>query len=81
MKKALLFVFINLCFGISLFAQPEPVFNVKDYGATGDGVTNDAVAIQAAIDACTGTNGSVLIPEGIFKTSMLELKSDMTLSR
>lgn len=36
--------------------------NVKDYGAKGDGVTNDSAAIQAAID----TGKPVFLPEGNF---------------
>lgn len=38
------------------------VVNVKDYGAVGDGVTDDAAAIQAAIDALPATGGTVLFP-------------------
>ena len=34
--------------------------NVLDYGATGNGVTNDAAAIQAALD----TGNAVYIPQG-----------------
>jgi len=38
--------------------------NVFDYGATGDGVTNDAVAIQAALDSGAAC---VYIPDGYYK--------------
>jgi hypothetical protein len=40
--------------------------NVRDYGATGDGTTDDTVAIQAAINAEAGVNGSVFLPTGDF---------------
>ncbi len=48
-------------------------YNVKDYGATGDGSTDDTAAIQSAIDAVpsrTNTGGGVLFfPPGDYKTT------------
>jgi len=42
-------------------------YNVKDYGATGDGSTNDTVTIQAALDACTTAGGgTVYFPAGTY---------------
>ena len=39
------------------------VASIKQFGAVGDGVTNDAPAIQAAINALAGTGVAVLIPD------------------
>ena len=60
-------------------APPVPVFDVRNYGATGDGTTNDAAAIQAAITAATGTGGSVLLTGGTYLSGTLTLQSNMTL--
>ena len=41
-------------------------FNVLDYGATGDGVTDDATGIQAAITAAAVAGGAVYLPSGVY---------------
>ena len=53
--------------------------NVLDYGARGDGKTDDAVAIQKAIDACSASGGGqVLFPAGhTYLSGPLHLKSDI----
>ena len=55
-------------------------YNIRDFGAAGDGQTPDTAAIQAAIDACYKDHGgTVLVPAGIFVTGTIELKSNVTL--
>jgi hypothetical protein len=45
------------------------VYNVLEYGATGDGVTDDTTAIQAAITAAAAAKGKVSIPAGKYLVS------------
>ncbi len=53
------------------------IYNVKDFGAIGDGLTDDTAAIQAAIDAAAAAGGGeVYIPTGTFIVSGGEEPSD-----
>lgn len=55
-------------------------FNVRDYGATGDGVHLDMPAIQAAVDAaCAAGGGIVLLPPGVYRTGTVRLNSGVQL--
>lgn len=52
--------------------------NVKEFGAKGDGVTDDTLFLQCAIHACP-KNGRVYVPEGSYKVTTLFLKSNLVL--
>lgn len=56
------------------------VYNIRDFGAKGDGTTLDSAALQAAIDACAkDQGGTVLVPAGTFVIGTVEMKSNVTL--
>ncbi len=56
------------------------IYNVRSFGAKGDGTTLDTAALQAAIDACNREGGgTVLVPAGTFVIGTTELKSNVTL--
>ena len=57
----------------------QSVYNVTTFGAKGDGKTDDAVAIQKAIDKCSNDGGGmVLFPRNhVFISGPVELKSNV----
>jgi hypothetical protein len=61
-------------------AASPAIFDVRQFGAIGDGSTVNTSAIQKAIDSCSASGGgSVLIPKGNYVTGTLFLKSNATL--
>ncbi len=65
-----------LCFAAVNFcaAQTPPYFNVKNYGATGNGTTLDSPAINAAIAAAgVAGGGTVTFPEGNYLCGSIHL--------
>ena len=77
--KKLLFACVCIIMTACSGGKDSTVFNVLDYGAKGDGKTDDAVAIQKAIDECNSKGGGqVLFPTGYtFLSGPVELKSNL----
>lgn len=64
---------------LHLAAQPAQTYNVRDLGATGDGITFDTAAIQKAFDACAKSGGTVLLPKGRYLSKPLTIGTHTTL--
>lgn len=55
-------------------------YNVRDYGAKGDGKTLDHQAINAAIDSCVAHGGGrVVVPAGTYLCGSIRMKSHVEL--
>ncbi|WP_428656355.1 glycoside hydrolase family 28 protein [Runella sp.] len=73
------FLFI-ICLQLPLYAQDSVFFNVKNYGAKGDGHTLDTKAIQKAVDVCAAKGGgTVFFPKGQYITATVFLQDNITL--
>ena len=59
----------------------QTCYDILSFGAKGDGVTDDAMAIQKAIDRCSAEGGGiVLLPRNhVFLSGPIELKSQVEL--
>ena len=77
---------VTFCFACAVtFLAPDAktagagVFNVREFGAKGDGHALDTAAIQKAIAACAASGGGrVLVPPGKYLSATIQLKSHVT---
>jgi len=59
--------------------KTSPSLSVADYGARGDGASDDTEAIQACLDAVPGTGGTVHFPAGLYRLARRGRPSFLTL--
>jgi len=66
---------------MAVAVSAQNTYDVLSFGAKGDGITDDAVAIQKAIDRCSAEGGGiVLFPRNhVFLSGPVELKSNVEL--
>src|SRR5262249_59680912 len=61
-------------------AHAATTFNVKTFGATGNGTTLDDDAIDKAVSAASALPGGVVVfPKGTYLSRTIHLKSNITL--
>lgn len=80
MKNAFVLL-VALGLAASLWATtPCALFNVRDYGAIGDGRHLDTTSLNAAVAACAQAGGgTVYLPPGRYLTGTVTLQSHVTL--
>lgn len=73
-------VLLGLFLACSHAAEPRALFDVRTFGATGDGRTLDTPAVNAAIEAAAAAGGgTVLVPAGDYLCYSIRLRSRVTL--
>jgi parallel beta-helix repeat protein len=61
-------------------AKASSAFNVRDFGAVGNGRVNDTAALQKAINVAQNLGGTVLLPPGVYViTSPLRISYPVTI--
>lgn len=58
--------FLTGAVGRTVNSKFQETISVKDFGAIGDGITDDTAAVQAAVDAVSVTGGCVYFPAGTY---------------
>src|SRR6185312_7269002 len=79
-EESLVRVTSNLPFSmrsIELTRIPARSVNVANFGAVGDGVALNTAAFAKAIESCANSGGGrVVVPQGIWLTGPIQLKSN-----
>lgn len=76
--RYLLFITIAWFWATNILAQP--VYDITNYGAKGDSISDNTLVVQKAIDAAARRGGGkVIVPKGKFVIAPIKLKSGVEL--
>jgi polygalacturonase len=77
MARKPLFLFLLIMLGLFAYGAQKPKlasFNVRSFGATGDGVAKDTAAFQKALDTCAVSGGGeVVVPAGKYLIGSIQI--------
>ena len=82
MKTRTFAIFISFCFLLSAIASPDDktIFNIRSFGAVGDGTNLDSPAINRTIQAASEAGGgTVFVPAGTYLCGSIHLTSNIHL--
>lgn len=63
MQKKVVIILLSL---IAWNVVDSTIFNIRDFGAVGDGTTDDTASVLKAIDKCMENGGVLYIPSGMY---------------
>ena len=74
------YILLVITLFITVVQVPAAVYDVKNYGAKGDGVQIDSDAINKAIEAASANGGgTVFLPAGTYLSYSIRMKDNITL--
>lgn len=78
--KKLMLLLVALAVSLGSWAATVGFYNVKNFGAKGNGAHIDSPAINAAIEAASAQGGgTVYFPAGVYQSYSIRLKSNISL--
>ncbi|RYE20523.1 MAG: glycoside hydrolase family 28 protein, partial [Sphingobacteriaceae bacterium] len=79
-RNITVFIILLISSNFSAFSQSTTTYNIKNYGAKGNGKNLDTKAIDKAIDAASAAGGGmVFFPAGDYLSVTIHLKSNVGL--
>jgi hypothetical protein len=66
--------------GAAKMVEADTVLNVRQFGAKGDGKSDDTKSIQRTIDTAAERGGAVFLPPGVYRSTELQMRPHVSIT-